>query len=350
MTDYFNKYKKYKFKYLNLLNNNDDIFGKLGLNFAEYKLNNKNNQKQTIKYIEKPTNIEKTNNIEKIDIPEFLQNFLNKNSKNVDFSEFEDFKYDLEEVLNHVLGNDTFYNYFTKEFGFIDKKKHNNTLVAKNGIEYLYDTDDIKNEDFLERNDLLVVSDTDNDIVEDVLQDYETVKRSFNNIATDFVTLEFINDQNKRYTFIKLIFYMFKIIYDKLNKWDNTIVNKNTLTSIIKGGIVLRYLTLNLIKNFTFIPEEVIINYIGKNFKIGDFDFQIMLNEFKNIKLYSFIFKIFVLCTLVLKSYLVKNIDNDRFFSFYSLSKDTQISKLKKLSIDLEINLRDTFGKKKKKD
>jgi hypothetical protein len=164
-------------------------------------------------------------------------------------------------------------------------------------------------------------------------------KDNLNQIITDFNTIHLIGSKKTRIRFIKLILDTFNkfnsAIYDLnvVDKNDNRLDSSN-LNIILKGGIPMRFIIKELIRNFDRNTENFIYDNIKKNIKFSDYDFEIVGNPDINIKDKIKINILSYLVILKLKNYIIKH--HLFFFDFFELNNKRKSILLTRLQENLQ--------------
>ena len=148
--------------------------------------------------------------------------------------------------------------------------------------------------------------------------------RSLNDISTDFNVLNFTSNKMLRLKYIIITINTIQKTLDIIYK-QNVNLNKNNLNIMFKGGVTMRALVFNMIDTFNISGEIDFYNRYKKNFKISDFDFEIMVSP-QNID-NKIIIKINILLYFVLielNKYFYKY--KNHYYNYYKLkNKEKQI-------------------------
>ncbi len=92
-------------------------------------------------------------------------------------------------------------------------------------------------------------------------------KRYLSSAATDFNTLYMFNNSIERIHFIALVIKTFRVFLSEIYKVSD--YTPDTLNVMLKGGIILRVLLLDLIRDFDSETEDFITNEISKFTKLS---------------------------------------------------------------------------------
>ena len=162
-------------------------------------------------------------------------------------------------------------------------------------------------------------------------------KKNLQQIATDFNTIHLIGSKLTRLRFIKLIIETFTIFYQEIyTKHDN--LNENNLNITLKGGIPLRFVMKELIRNFSTNIENYIYHNIKKIIKFSDYDFEMISNRNITLSTKIKINTLSYIVVLLIKDYLINNYSF--FFDFfeYTVEKKSVILEILKENLQTRIN------------
>ena len=152
-------------------------------------------------------------------------------------------------------------------------------------------------------------------------------KKNLQQIVTDFNTIHLIGSKLTRLRFIKLIIETFTTFYQEIYiKNDN--LNENNLNITLKGGIPLRFVIKELIRNFNTNIENYIYQNIKKIIKFSDYDFEMISNRHISLSTKIKINTLSYIVVLLIKNYLINNYSF--FFDFFEYT-------VEKKSVILEI-------------
>ena len=177
---------------------------------------------------------------------------------------------------------------------------------------------------------------------------------------TNFIVTKFLTDGNQRSRFLELIINIFET---SLDYWINQYIKykipknkehlkkdikkifKDKIKFVYKGGLSLRLIYKQTIKQFSISVENLIEEYFGEYFNLSDYDFEISINLFKkNREEYLKIFnQLSILSYNILNKineYLNSNNYKSKIFNYFNYNDSEKTNLLKDLfsKIKYEIN------------
>ena len=162
-------------------------------------------------------------------------------------------------------------------------------------------------------------------------------KTALNEIATDFVTLYFFGTVETRLQFIKLVVTIFDFFLSELKEQDKQLFSPKNITLMFKGGVTLRLIIRDLLKNFSGDLEQIIVYKLRKYIKIGDYDFEIVsrkdLFDMDKNTISKFNMMTY-LVVLAIRNYLLQH--KLFFFNFFRLRPSEQQKKAQKFKKKLQ--------------
>ena len=169
----------------------------------------------------------------------------------------------------------------------------------------------------------------------------EKIKRDINDKITEFVSNNFFKDKKSRLLYIDLIIQTIDTMSSKVQKIKPEIGDK--LKLILKGGIALRMVVQELFRDFYGeLTDDLLLDF-KKDFKISDFDFELLSFNDLNMEIDDYIkFKNQLdFCTYLviirLQSYLDEN--KDYYFDFFKYNEDAQNIEYNKLKYNINSDL-----------
>jgi len=171
-------------------------------------------------------------------------------------------------------------------------------------------------------------------------------KKILNSIATDFITLYFFGTVETRLQFINLVVTMFDFFLSELRSLDPATFPKENIILMFKGGVTLRLIIRDLLKDFGGDLEQVVFYKLHKYIKISDYDFEMLSREHLFDMDKNTITKFNLLTYLVilaLRNYLIQH--KAIFFNFFRLRSSEQQKKVKELKVHLQKAIKDITTK-----
>jgi hypothetical protein len=185
----------------------------------------------------------------------------------------------------------------------------------------------------------------------------------------DFVVTKLLRNDFDRSKFLELVIRVFENSIDEWIKEYVTLKHythtkykseyerlKKVIKFIYKGGLSLRIIFKELIRQFSIDVENLIENKFGKYFKMSDFDFEIIINlPNTSLEYIEITNQLSVLSNSVLE--IITNIFNsndyqNNIFTFFNLSLSTQTKHFnelfKKIKFIINENLNGPYNKKYK--
>ena len=162
-------------------------------------------------------------------------------------------------------------------------------------------------------------------------------KKQLNGIATDFITLYFFGTVETRLQFINLVVTTFDFFLSELKEQDEQFFSQKNITLMLKGGVTLRLILRDLLKNFSGDLEQIIVYKLRKYIKISDYDFEIVsrkdlfdmdTNTISKFNLLTY------LVVLTIRNYLLQH--KLTFFNFFRLNTSEQQKKARGLKKQLQ--------------
>jgi hypothetical protein len=156
-------------------------------------------------------------------------------------------------------------------------------------------------------------------------------KKNFNDRTTEFITNNYLVDKNK---YLHFILSSINLLLDLIN--EIPIIKQNIeINFIMKGGNLLKLLFDKITKDFNSLINDYLHVEFGKNFSNSDFDFDFNFKPKNNIELDVYnecrvlVSNIINLYLIILRDIIVEN--KEYFFNFFNLNKTAQDKQLKKL-------------------
>ena len=163
-------------------------------------------------------------------------------------------------------------------------------------------------------------------------EEEKNTKKQLNDIATDFITLYFFGTVETRLQFINLVVTTFDLFLSELKEQDKLLFSEKNITLMFKGGVTLRLILRDLLKNFSGDLEQIIVYKLRKYIKISDYDFEMVsrkdlfdmdTNTISKFNLLTY------LVVLAIRNYLLQH--KLTFFNFFRLKASEQRRKVRKL-------------------
>lgn len=148
-----------------------------------------------------------------------------------------------------------------------------------------------------------------------------------NNIMTDLNVYEQFNNQNSRARVIHMVLVVMRTMFQEIYVREPSL-NPDNLNLMFKGGITMRFLIQDAIRDFNSEVEDYLYDMVSEITKISDFDFEIMTSPTVPDKI---LYKINIIVFMVLARVRNFMADNaEEFFDILKLNKTQQHKLIRK--------------------